>query len=44
MPYEGFLDCECGTNIPVGYGYYFFNFEYICKNCGKINKRNQEVK
>ena len=43
MSYEGYINCECGENIPVGYGYYFFNKEYLCPNCGKTNYKNGEM-
>ena len=31
--------CECGMNIPVGYGYYNYNAKLKCFGCGRINQR-----
>lgn len=44
MPYKGYEVCECGENIPVGYGYYFFEKMYVCPKCKKQQqKETKEV-
>jgi hypothetical protein len=39
---ETFFDeekCECGMQIPKGYGYYNYNKPLKCFGCGKINQK-----
>ena len=32
--------CKCGTDIPMGYGYYNYGKELKCFGCGKVNRKS----
>jgi len=31
--------CQCGADIPKGYGYYNYNKKIRCRLCGRINQK-----
>lgn len=36
--------CECGTQIPRGYGYYNYGRKLRCYGCGKYNQEGSPSK
>ena len=32
--------CECGMNIPRGYGYYNYGQKIKCFGCGRLNRKD----
>ena len=35
--------CECGAEIPVGFGYYYFGHKSKCVICGKVNQKEELI-